>query len=111
MADDQKVPSFMQMIAHIADDVAIASVFRWEKIARPCFVATRVESASNRAGKLARDKHAHGCRCSPAQSSLPSATFHTPSPNGSNGPRWSDWRILARQWGFRAVFGFSANSR
>lgn len=56
MGDDEKIPSISEVIADIAPNVSIMSIFSGEEITRPRIVATIQKCISDCTGELASNE-------------------------------------------------------
>jgi hypothetical protein len=59
MHDSKQVPSIIEQVSHVTNDVAIAAIICREQIARPHVMSKPIESAAHHAGGFAADEDPH----------------------------------------------------
>jgi hypothetical protein len=59
MTDDQQVPSTMQVVADITDQMLVAAILGRQQIARPRITSFGCKGASDNAGEFAGNEDAH----------------------------------------------------
>jgi hypothetical protein len=59
MHDSKQVPSIIEQVSHVTNDVAIAAIICRKQVARPHVMSKPIESAAHHAGGFAADEDPH----------------------------------------------------